>query len=214
MGQKTSTGKTLKPHHHINITQEHRLDLQVWKGFLTSPQVYSRPFMDSTSWNAQEIDMYSDASGNYSLGFGAYCGTEWTFGQWEEEFCNRVEPSIEYLELLALTVGVINWIKLFQNKRIVLFCDNEAVVHMVNNSSSKCKSCMVLIRLITAECIMQNVRVFAKHVKTKDNGKADALSRFEFKRFWNLVKSTNSGMNESHTDIPSAVWPISKIWRL
>ena len=125
-------GKVLRPHHHIKISEEHRLDLIVWKQFLLSPDAYCRPFMDASIIQAEELDMYSDASGNYGLGFGAYCGTEWTYGQWNKEFCVKVEPSIEYLELFAVLVGVLNWIHLFSNKRIMLFCDNQSVVYMIN----------------------------------------------------------------------------------
>ena len=103
--------------------------------------------------------MYSDASRNFHLGFGAYCGSEWSVGQWDYEFCERYQPSIEYLELYAVTVGVLNWLKLFKNMKIVLFCDNEAVVSMINNSSSKCKNCMVLIRIL--EGLVCNTRIFA-----------------------------------------------------
>ena len=202
-------GKVLQQHHHVKITEENRLDLEVWKHFLTYPDSFYRPFMEAVSLTAQDIDMYSDASGNYRLGFGSYCGPEWTFGQWDEVFCKQQKPSIEYLELFAVTVGVLNWIKIFKNKRIYLFCDNEAVVHMINNSSSKCKNCMVLVRLITAESMICNVRVFAKHVGTKQNGKADALSRLDFKRFWELSKSS---MNQDCSSIPDNIWPISKIW--
>ena len=59
--------------------------------------------------------MYSDASRNFRLGFGAYCGTEWSFGQWDYEFCQDKQPSIEYLELFAVVVGVLNWLKLWKN---------------------------------------------------------------------------------------------------
>ena len=200
----------LKPHHHIKITEENRLDLMVWKEFLANPDNYYRPFMDSVSINAQEIDMYSDASGNHRLGFGAYCGSEWTFGRWNTEFCNEVKPSIEYLELFAVLVGILNWIRVFSNRRIILFCDNESVVHMINNSSSNCKNCMVLLRLITSESILRNVRVYAKHVGTKANGKADALSRLDFKRFWDLA---DGSMNQRKTSIPDMVWPMQMIWK-
>ena len=207
---KTShNGRILKPHHHIKITEENRLDLMVWKSFLCHPECYYRSFMDSVSFNAEQLDMYSDASGNYSLGFGAYCGTEWTFGQWDTEFCQANTPSIEYLELFTLLVGVLNWIKLYGNRRIILFCDNEAVVNMVNGSSSSCKNCMVLIRILTAESMHRNVRIYARHVGTKDNGKADALSRLDFNRFWRLA---GDSMNEYATSIPDAIWPMSKIW--
>ena len=35
---------------------------------------------------AEDIDMYSDASGVELKGFGAYCGTSWTFHAWEPDF--------------------------------------------------------------------------------------------------------------------------------
>ena len=47
---------------------------------------------------------------------------------------------------------------------------------MVNNSTSSCKNCMVLLRHIILESLVQNVRVYAKFVKSVENGKADALS--------------------------------------
>ena len=202
-------GKALKPYHHIRITEENRLDLLVWREILAKPDSYYRPFMETMSVCAEELDMYSDASGNYSLGFGAYCGPEWTFGQWNLEFCQTVKPSIEYLELFAVLVGVLNWIKLFKNKRIILFCDNEAVVHMINNSLSNCKNCMVLMRILVAESLCCNVRIFARHIKTKDNGKADALSRLNFEKFWRLAAGT---MNDLPTGIPGEIWPMEKLW--
>ena len=80
---------------------------------------------------------------------------------------------------------------------------------MINNSTSRCRNCMVLIRLITAESILRNVRIFARYVGTKDNGKADALSRLDFVRFRKL---SGSVMNEFPTQIPQDIWPMSKIW--
>ena len=61
-----------------------------------------------------------------------------------------------------MTVAVLNWVQFLKNKRIVLLYDNEAVVHMINNSSSRCKNCIVLIRLIVLEGLLHNVRVFIK----------------------------------------------------
>ena len=164
--------------------------------------------MDFQPITAVEVDMYSDASGNFDLGFGAYCGSEWTFGQWDKAFMEEVEPSIEYLELYALLVGVLNWARLFHNKRITLFCDNQVVVHMINNNSAKCGHCMKLIRILVLESMVQNVRIYAKYVNTKANGKADALSRLDLERFWKL----GSYMNQLPTAIPDDLWPMYKVW--
>ena len=120
-----------------------------------------------------------------------------------------MKPSIEYLELFAVTVGVLNWVKLFHNRKIVLFCDNEAVVHMINNNTSSCKNCMVLIRLIVFEELKYNVRVFPRYVSSIDNAKSDALSRLQWQRFKKLSDGT---MNEKATPIPLVLWPMKRIW--
>ena len=98
----------LKPHHHVKISAECRLDLALWLTFLNQPAVFSRPFLDLTEITSEEVDIYSDASGNFSLGFGAYCGTKWTFGQWNHAFMKKCTPSIEFLELFAVAVAMLN----------------------------------------------------------------------------------------------------------
>ena len=80
---------------------------------------------------------------------------------------------------------------------------------MINNASSRCKNCMVLIRMIVLEGLVCNTRIFARYVSSKDNGKADALSRFQWKRFHNLVGQT---MNVQSTPIPESLWPMEKLW--
>ena len=69
---------------------------------------------------------------------------------------------------------------------------------------------MVLLRIIVLEGLIHNVRITARHVGTKDNGKADALSRLDFKRFWKLAGEHS--MNKIETPIPEAIWPLYKIW--
>ena len=63
----------LKPHHHIRVNAEMREDLRMWLAFLNHPSVFCRPFLDySRILVANEIDMFSDASGR--IGMGAICG--------------------------------------------------------------------------------------------------------------------------------------------
>ena len=200
----------LKQHHHVKITREHKMDLAIWKQFLTTPDIFYRSFMKQDIHTAEAIDMYSDASRNFELGFGAYCGSEWSFGQWDKDFCSAKDPSIEYLELFGVAVALLNWLKFFRNSRIVLFCDNQAVVNMINNDSSKCKNCMVLIRFIVLEGLCCNTRVYTRYVKSKDNAKADALSRLQWDKFRHLA--ARSGMNQFPTAVPSQIWPMHKIW--
>ena len=53
----------LKPHHHVRLTQDMILDLRTWLLFLESPQAYSRPFIDFTSYqDAVVMDWYTDVA--------------------------------------------------------------------------------------------------------------------------------------------------------
>ena len=131
--------------------------------------------MDFTKkWSADEIRFFTDSSKNFSLGFGGYCDKSWFQGRWDE-FTHLCDPSIQYLELYALTVGILNWVHWFRNKRIIIFTDSIGVVNVINKSTSNCKNCMVLVWVIVLHCLIYNVRIFAKFVPSKNNGIADSL---------------------------------------
>ena len=200
----------LKSHHHVSIKTENKLDLQMWQHFLQYPAIYKRPFIDMCNLiTSEDIGMYSDASASLTKGgFGAFCGANWISQKWDRKFLEACNPSIEYLELYGVAVAVLSWIRLFPNKNLCLYTDNESVKFMINKSSSGCKNCMVLLRLITLECMKCNVRLFALWVDTKTNAKADALSRGDLARFRKIAK----GMNEFPDQVPVSLWPVSKIW--
>ena len=204
--------KKLMPHHHVRLDREFKLDCEIWLKFLTDVnlrRVVNRPMIDVLAEkSSQEINFYSDASKSEVLGFGCYLGSRWIYGQWPDKFIKNCDPSIEYLELYALTAGILTWENRLTDTRITVFCDNQAVVHMINNNSSKCKHCMKLIRLLTLNGLQFNRRLRAKFVRTKDNGIADAISRLQFDRFRRLAPH----MNKLPDDVDDRIWPVVKIW--
>ena len=202
-------GNHLKPHHHLRISGEMRADLNMWLIFLNHPTAYCRPFMDIHGVNAVDIDFFTDSFKNFSLGFGRICGDSWFYHCWDS-FTAEVQPSIEYLELYAVVTGVLLWIERFRNKRVYLFCDNQSVVHMINGMTSSCKNCMILIRILTLQGLFNNVRIFCKHVRSEDNGPADALSRLDLARFRKLTAHKN--MSPVPENLLEMIWPIEKIW--
>ena len=201
-------GVMLKQHHHVRVRAEDKLDLRVWLTFLTKPDIYCKPFVEFGAFHIEEIKMYSDASRNFSKGFGAWCENSWLQGFWDKELLTRYQPSIEYLELYAVVAAVLAWIGRYKNRKVRLFCDNLSVCYMVNNSMSNCRHCMILVRILVLAGLMNNVRIFAKHVKTKSNGRADALSRGQFSRFWRLSPPCTDYVR---TEIPREIWPMSHL---
>ena len=195
-------------HRHVYLKTDMRLDLMMWVQFINNPTIFARPFLDfDQSISAAEIDWYTDASS--LIGCGGYNRNEWFAQVWDEQFLVDCSPSIGYLELYAVTVSVLLWLSKYKNSRIVLFCDNMSVVNMINNNSSKCRNCMVLIRLIILQSMIHNTRIYAKHVRTHLNVYADLLSRNRIAKFKTLSKNC---FNEVPNQIPTELWPLSKIW--
>ena len=195
--------KEMHKNHHLPVTAEMRMDLELWRTFLQHPSIYARSFLDlSKTILSSDIDFYTDASANPELGCGGICGNEWFILQWNDKFIKKYKPSINYLELYALTIAIVNWIHKFENQRISIFCDNMSVVQMVNKTSSKCKNCMVLIRIIVLHTLTHNVKVNVKHVAGKLNTYADWLSRLEYKKFKRHAKTNNRKFDNSPCMIP------------
>ena len=92
-----------------------------------------------------QLGFYSDASASEILGYGAVFGNHWLFGRWEPGYIREFKPSIEYLELYAVVAAILTWESQLKNLRFTLFCDNSAVVEMINSQVSRCKNCMYLI---------------------------------------------------------------------
>ena len=185
--------KLLKPHYHIRLDAEFKFDCQVWLSFLMHPdlaRVVNRPMIDlSTSKLDVDIGFYSDASHSEILGFGSILGDRWICSQWPPSFIRQCEPSIGYLELYALVLGIITWQDdcRLRDSRVQVHCDNMSVVHMINNITSSCKNCMFLLRKLILNGLLFNRRLTAKFVPTKENGVSDALSRLQFARFRKLA---------------------------
>ena len=79
------------------------------------------------------------------------------------------------LKLYAVCMAVFIWRDELHNKRFVLHCDNKGVVSNLNHTTSGCKHCMQLIRMLTVHSLKYNMRVFGVHVRGIHNGLSDSF---------------------------------------
>ena len=203
----------LKTYHHVCLDSEFHSDCQVWLTFLNDKfiKAVSKPYADlSQEEIATELEFFSDASLNENYGVGARFGNEWIFAQWPEGFIKEKNPSIQYVELLGLVLAVFTWAKRLANKRWVIFCDNSAVLDMVNHTSTGGVNAMFLVRQLILKCLEYNFRVFAKHIRSEDNQVADSLSWLDVPRFCRLAKKLK--LKALPEKLPMEIWPPTKIW--
>ena len=79
------------------------------------------------SVSADRIFFYTDASKAETKGFGCIFGSKWTISPCQVNYTRDFDPSIAYLELYALCMGIFQWQGDLKNVRIIIFCDNQAV---------------------------------------------------------------------------------------
>ena len=94
-------------HRHIDLKQPVLADLRMWKLFLIHFKGW-KPIIHSSVQRSQIVELFADASGNASLGWGAWLPHigVWMHAQWELEFFENFNPSIDSLELYALLASL------------------------------------------------------------------------------------------------------------
>ena len=140
---------------------------------------------------------------------GCVFEAQFMWEQWVPNFIKDLNPSIAYLELFAMCVGILAWGHQLTNTRVVIFCNITSVRDMWNVQTSGCPNCMFLIRTLVSDNLVYNRRIKVKYVRSADNDQADALSRFQFDSFFKL--SPGSALLP-RTRAPSSIWPPSKNW--
>ena len=79
-----------------------------------------------------------------------------------------------------------------------------AVVHIINNSTSKSKHVMQLVRKIVFITLKYNITVKAQYIPTKLNKIADCISRSQWTKFHHLAPAAD----RKPMPLPSHIWRI------
>ena len=126
------------------------------------------------------IKLFTDAAG--SIGYGAYFNGKWVHGVWPDDVLQN-PPSIAFLEMFPLVIATLCWGPSLANRKVKFHTDNMAVMHVINKQSSHCPRIMHLVRIFVLECLRFNITFKAVHVPGESSIMADALSRFQMRRF-------------------------------
>ena len=174
-----------KPHFHIRITRQVKLDLLTWQEFLAGLNGKAF-FIDANFLTGDYLQLFTDASG--SVGYGAVCGPEWFSGTWSASW-NAL--NITVLELYPIVAAVETWEAAWANSSVCFYTDNEALVAIINKQTSKEPCVMARLRLLILSCLRRNINFTACHIPGRDNTLADRLSRCQIAEFLRLAPWAN-----------------------
>ena len=128
------------------------------------------------------LQLYADAAGG--IGYGELCGSEWFCG--ESPVAWRLF-NVAALELYPIMAAVHVWGEAWANKSVCFFTDNEALVPIINNQTSREPHIMALLRPLVLACLRFNINFAACHIPGRINNLADKLSRLQVDEFRQLA---------------------------
>ena len=76
---------------------------------------------------------------------------------------------------------------------VCFFTDNEALVHVITNQTSREAHIMALLRPLVLACLRFNINFVARHIPGRFDVLADHLSRSQVEAFRELAPWVNSG---------------------
>jgi len=186
-----------KPNHHIRLTNQVKLDLEMWLTFLDNFNGRSF-FIDDDFLTGDFLQLYTDASGG--KGYGAVCGAQWFYGVWPISWLTH---NITVLELYPIMAAVVMWGEAWANHSVCFYTDNESLVSVINKQTSKEPAVMILLRHLILTCLQYNINFSAQHVPGRDNTLADKLSRCQVDEFLTLAP----WVNHQPAAVPSHISP-------
>lgn len=73
-------------------------------------------------------------------------------------------------------MAIYLWRDFFQDHKVLFWCDNLAVVWVINRQTSRSKCVMGLVRRLLLTCLQANITFSAKYTPGASNRTADVLS--------------------------------------
>ncbi|CAM4922985.1 unnamed protein product [Rotaria socialis] len=163
-------------HYHVRLGKEARIDLSMWEEFLTRWNGRSL-FLESSLITNVDLCLFTDAAGSY--GYDGIFGSKWFSGNWDDDFIRLAhhKRNITLLELMPIVISAVLWGANWSRRRIIFYCDNQALVYILNKRRSANSIIMMFIRRLTLLSLKYNFHLMALHIAGATNGIADAISR-------------------------------------
>lgn len=115
---------------------------------------------------------------------------------WPEQWAGI---NIAILDFYPVVLSLYLWGIEMQNRCMLFFTNNEALVYVINKQSCNDKGLMFFVTKLVLICLQNNILFKAKHVPGVHNILADSFSRLHVENFRCLVPAL---MDQCPTDIP------------
>lgn len=124
-----------------------------------------------------------------SVGCGAVWGSRWLQCQWQGALW---EKAIAIQELLPVLLACMIWRPLWVGSLVVIHCDNQTVVSVVNSGYSKDKDLIDFMRCLFFVWVYWGFELHQEHIPGEENVTADTISCGNIHLFFQVSSDTLS----------------------
>ena len=189
--------------HHAYLNSGFRNDVNWWFQFL--PHFHSVHLIKCGS--PSEV-FSTDAC---LVGGAGICGKEFFTYTFPEELL-KVATSISLLEFITVVLAVKVWGRTWQGQKLVVKCDNEATVQVINSGRANNEFMQACARELIFLACKWDFELEAVHVPGEQNTLADWLSRKSLSsKYWNLFTEATNGTFTEVT-INEDMWKFTCRW--
>ena len=179
--------KEAHPRQQVSIPQYVQKDVLWWHKFLPLYNGVSLMFYEE--WSEPDVICSSDAC---LLACGGFCSGKYYHTKFPDIFHTR-KYNITILEMFATIICLKLWGNNFKGKKLQMFCDNQAVCHVINTGKSKCTILQDCLREIAFLAACNEFQIRMVHLSSECNRLSDHLSRWDLdishrQKFFDLVK--------------------------
>ena len=124
-----------------------------------------------------------------AMAAGAYFGGDWLYYNFTAKSKALVDLHINYKETLAVVMAAECWGAAWSNKHVIVSCDNQAAVVIINKGSTGNLLVMLFLRRLFWISAVYNFHITACYVEGCKNVIADAFYRMHIGSY--LFKAFN-----------------------
>lgn len=136
--------------------------------------------------SSDHVTLHTYSSGCH--GFAATLGSSWFASSCDDDLV-KYQIAVKELVRIVLAIEILG--SSMRDKKVLFMSDNMAVLHIMNNQTSKDKSIVHLIRRLVLATLSYNIHFRAKHIPGKHNVTTDRLSRFQFQAAFQSSKQVD-----------------------
>ena len=173
-----------------------RKDVAWWQRFM--PQFNGVSYIPPEIWSEPDVSFSTDSS---LKGCGGICEYEYFHATYPNGLLSQNLP-IHCLEMLAVLVAVRFWGIRYRGGKIQIFCDNEAVVKVINTNRTRDEFLATCLRNLWLEVSVYGFELRAIHLPGVENRVADWLSRWDVgQEYQNQFQNFISGETDLYTEL-------------